>query len=108
MNVPFKFATARAMAEETALLDSGATENFIDETTWERLKVGKNCLKDKIILHNVDGTENKKGQLTHFCWLRICYGRKEDLQKFFITALGQDRIILGYPFLRTFNPKVNW
>ena len=62
------------MAKETALLDSGVTENFIDETTWERLRVGKNRLKDKIILHNVDGTENKKGQLTHFCWLRICYG----------------------------------
>jgi hypothetical protein len=69
MNVPFKFQTARAMAEETALLDSGATENFIDESTWERLQVGKNKLNEEIILHNVDGTENKTRRLTHFCWL---------------------------------------
>ena len=35
MNVPFTFQTAYAMANETALLDSGATENFIDVETWK-------------------------------------------------------------------------
>jgi hypothetical protein len=41
MNVPFSFQTAHAMAKETALLDSGATENLIDEATWKRMKVGR-------------------------------------------------------------------
>ena len=27
---------------------------------------------------------------------------------FFTTNLGQDRIILGYPFLKLFNPNINW
>jgi hypothetical protein len=30
------------------------------------------------------------------------------LQQFYITALGKDCIILGYPFLYDFNPKINW
>jgi hypothetical protein len=30
------------------------------------------------------------------------------LQRFYITSLGKDRIILGYPFLYDFNPKINW
>jgi len=34
MNVPFDFQTAHAEADEIALLDSGVTENFIDEHTW--------------------------------------------------------------------------
>ena len=41
MNVPFAFSTAHAKAEEKALLDSGATENFIDKETWKRMGVGQ-------------------------------------------------------------------
>jgi hypothetical protein len=37
-NITFK--TSQLMANEKALLDSGATENFIDETTWQRLGIG--------------------------------------------------------------------
>jgi hypothetical protein len=31
INVPFTFTSARGTAEEVALLDSGATDNFMDE-----------------------------------------------------------------------------
>jgi hypothetical protein len=64
MNVPFKFETARLKADETALIDSGATENFIDEDTWKRLGIGRNQLHEKIILTNVDGT-GKPTRRTH-------------------------------------------
>jgi hypothetical protein len=30
------------------------------------------------------------------------------MQQFYITDLGSDRIILGYPWLRTFNPNIDW
>jgi hypothetical protein len=46
--------------------------------------------------------------MTHYCHLRISYNDQEDLQEFYITNLGKDRLILGYPFLRTFNPRVDW
>ena len=108
MNVPFNFTTAHAKAEEKALLDSGATENFIDKQTWERMGVGKRPLVKPIKVYNVDGTENRQGEMTHFCRLRIIYNGEEDLQNFYITNLGKDRLILGYPFLHRFNPDVNW
>ena len=28
--------------------------------------------------------------------------------KFYLTSLGNDRIILGYPFLWYFNPEIDW
>ena len=40
--------------------------------------------------------------------LRVRKGDKEELQKFYITGLGGDRAILGYPWLRVFNPGINW
>ena len=96
------------MAEETTLIDSGATDNFIDEDTWGKLGVGRMELSKPITIHNVDGTENKQGKLTHYCWLRIVKGERTKLQRFYITSLGRDRIILEYPFLYEFNPSIDW
>jgi len=96
------------MAEQTALLDSGATENFISFRTWKHLGIGRQELNEPITVHNVDGTENKKGKITHYCWLRVLYNGKQKLQKFYLTSLGKDRMILGYPFLREFNPQIDW
>jgi len=28
--------------------------------------------------------------------------------EFFITNLGGDHVVLGYPFLKEFNPQINW
>jgi hypothetical protein len=78
------------MADEKALLDSGATENFVDETTWQQLGIGHKELEKPITVTNVDGMENKKGKITHYCWLRIQKGTRDKLQRFFITNLGQD------------------
>src|ERR1700748_1687253 len=72
------------------------------------MKIRRRPLVKTIKLYNVDGTENKQGEMTHRCQLRIKYKGKEDLQDFYITNLGKDRIILGYPFLEKFNPKIDW
>ena len=104
MKVPFKCRTASAKATERALIDSGATENFVDNATWQRMGVGRSKLPRPLRLLNVNSTENRQGEVTHRCCLRIKYNDKEDVQDFFIANLGKDRIILGYPFLRVFNP----
>ena len=57
------------MAEEYALLDSGATENFMDERMVQRLGIGRRAMKVPRRVFNVDGTENKCGTLTHYCLL---------------------------------------
>jgi predicted aspartyl protease len=67
------------MADERALLDSGATENFVDETTWQQLGIRRKELKKPITITNVDGTENKRGKIMHYCWLRIQKGTKDKL-----------------------------
>jgi len=51
---------------------------------------------------------NKRGKITHYCWLRVLYNGEQKLQRFFLTSLGKDQMILGYPFLREFNPQIDW
>ena len=93
---------------EKALLDSGATENFLDRRTVARLKLATQQLKDPRLVYNVDGSNNKAGQITHECRLKLNYRDKELEQRFFVSDLGTDRALLGYPFLREFNPNIDW
>ncbi len=73
MNVTIAFQSLSEQAKETTLLDSGATENFIDEQTWRRMGIGWWSLATPLMVYNVDGSENKQGKVTHYCWLWILY-----------------------------------
>ena len=96
------------MAEENALLDSEATENFMDQRMVERLGIGLRPMKELRRVFNIDGTENKHGTLTHYTLIQVKKGEKNLLQRFYVTSLGVDHTIFGYPWLRDFNPNVNW
>jgi len=93
---------------ELALLDSGATENFIDHTTATRLCLGMKALPHKQAVYNVDGTPNRRGTISHAVNLLVARGNKKLRQRFYITDLGQDRFIFGYPWFREFNPDIDW
>ena len=53
------------MTEETGLLDTGATESFIDHKTVARLRLGTQKLVIPRPVFNVDGSANKHGTITH-------------------------------------------
>jgi len=108
LNLPFQLRTVHQMTGEVALLDSGATKNFLDEDIWRRLKIGHFKLSQLLTVHNVDGTENKKGKIEYYCWLKVCHQGRMAWMHFFLTGLGNDHFILGYPFLFAFNPAVDW
>ena len=78
------------MATEKALLDSSATENFIDLRMVKKLGFGTVELTQPRTVYNVDGTENKGGQIKELCILNILQGKKEAAQPFFVTNLGED------------------
>jgi len=42
MVVPFVFKTSQNAADRKALLNRGASENFIDINIWKPLKIGRN------------------------------------------------------------------
>jgi hypothetical protein len=56
----------------------------------------------------IDGTLNKAGSITHKCQLQLHFKEESKDVNFFITDLGQDSMVLGFPFLQQFNPDINW
>ena len=57
---------------------------------------------------NVDGTLNQHGTITHACDLLVIKGNKKERQQFFVTNLGRDRLLLGYPWFKAFKPDIDW
>jgi hypothetical protein len=96
------------MANEKVLIDSGATANFLDWRVAKRLGFKPKKLECPVPVKNVDGTPNKDGQLTHCIHLWVQLGEKKELMLFYLTNLGEDHTILGFPWLTAFNPKINW
>ena len=91
-----------------ALLDCGATHNFIDSRTIKTLAMGTNQLKQPLLVHNVDRTTNQGGSITSYCNLWVRRGTQVEKMGFYVANLGRDRLILGYPWFQKFNPQFDW
>ena len=108
MSIKVYVNTSNKRAETSALLDSGATENFITThyANWLRLPIKQLPRARKVC--NVDGTTNKQGDITHFTDLEVQTGTKRIKMRFFLTDLGEQKVILGYPWFAAMQPKVDW
>jgi Aspartyl protease len=105
--------TRESAAGAQALIDSGATENFISPTFISRNEIPTHSLKTTKTVCNVDGTKNKNGSIEETANLEIVYFKpnrsvKRKIQTFLVLDLGEDDMILGYPFLQATNPKIYW
>ena len=95
MQVPVNYRSWKGREwKECALVDSRATENFLDFRMVTRWRLGTQQLEMPRQVFNVDGTENQLGQVTKYCTLRITCGDMDQLQMFYVTNLGTDRVIL--------------
>jgi predicted aspartyl protease len=71
LNIKVDFEHSCGMAMASALVDSGATENFVDIQTAERWGMPRKKLFKPWPIINVDGTENNASAITEACILEI-------------------------------------
>ncbi len=96
------------MANTKALVDSGATDCFMSENFIQRMKLGKRPLQRPRKIWNIDNTANKAGEITHYTTLNIQTGGIQKQIQFLITNIGNEDIILGYPWMAAFEPNFSW
>ena len=108
IRIKFPLQHYKGTAEEWALLDTGATENFINEGTVRKLHLGQQKLEIRRPVYDVDGTPNQNGTITHAVDLMVKQGNRKERIRFYITNLGKDAFILGYPWFRMFKPTIDW
>ena len=95
-------------AKATTLLDSSATENFINLNYAKWLQLPIKNLSKPVTLYNVDGTENKAGRLQHYTDLQVKTGSTTKQLRFFLSDLGEHKVILGYPWFAAMQPNIDW
>ncbi len=96
------------MANRVALIDSGATHNFMDRRMVKQLQMGTKPLAIPRSIRNVDRTNNKDGTLTRYTDLQVTVNKQTQVQCFYITDLAEDHALFGFPWLQEFNPQINW
>ena len=71
--------------------------------TWMREKLPK-----PIIANNVDGTTNAKGTIQWKAHTDVLFKEKTEKLKLMVLSLGRRQIILGMPWLKKWNPTIDW
>src|SRR5260221_241909 len=108
IQVPFKLQTRSKRVNQRALLDSGATECFINPRAVQRLQLPTKKLLRPRSVRNVDGTLNKAGIIDKAVELQIDYNGTKTKHNFFVADIGIDEFLLGYPFLEAARPDIDW
>ena len=108
MHIPVSIRTSNAMADIKALVDSGATDCFMSENFIRRMKLGKRPLQRLRKIWNIDNMPNQAGEIMHYITLDIqTRGIRKTIQ-FLVTNIGNEDIILGYPWMAAFEPQFTW
>jgi hypothetical protein len=95
-------------AEAIALLDSGATENFMNIRYAQKTGLRIQKLTTERRLFNVDGTQNRAGSLKYFTDITTRTGEKATRLRYYLTDLGENQIILGYPWFASAQLRIDW
>ncbi len=73
---------------------------------WLQLPIKKMDELRKLL--NVDGTENKSGELHFYTDLQVQTGTNYTNLQFYLTELGEQKAILSYPWFAAAQPKIDW
>ena len=91
-----------------ALLDSGATGNFIDKDFVRAKSISIWNVSRPILVFNVDGSPNETGQISKVVDIVLHYKTHSKRMLLAISNLGRQSMILSYTWLKDYNPEVNW
>ena len=95
-------------ADTIALLDSGATKNVMSLEYTKYLQLPIKMLAEPRRLFNVDGTRNRAGDLKYYTDLHTRTGTSQRMLRYFLLDLGENKVILRYPWFTATQPKIDW
>ncbi len=72
------------------------------------MRLGNRPLQKSRKIWNIDNTANRAGAITHYITLNIQTGGIQKQIQFLVTNIGNEDIILGYPWMAAFEPQFSW
>jgi len=90
-----------------ALLDSGATESFIDRDFIHSKGINTRTLLRNIPVFNVDGSPNEAGQISEVVDVLLYYKTHSERMLLAVSRLGKQSLILGYNWLKVLSQSLD-
>ena len=103
IHLPIKLAAGIQIVETTALIDCGATGNFIDIGLLSKASFPLQRLPKPIQAYNVDRTTNVKGTIGWRAHTDILFSQSRESTDLMVLSLGRQQVILGMPWLCKWN-----
>jgi len=90
------------------MIDSGATEDFIDREVCNKHRIKMIKAKNPREIYLADGKPRAMGPLTHMTEVPMDISSHRELATFQVANLQNHEVILGMPWLREHNPTIDW
>jgi len=91
-----------------AMIDSGATEDFIDREVCNKHGIKMIKAKNPREIYLADGKPSAMGPVTHMTKVPMDISSHRELATFQVANLQNHEVILGMPLLRKHNPTIDW
>jgi len=110
ISLPVHVKTTDTLEEVStkAMVDTGATGDFIDRDFVLASKLTTRKLSEPIPVHNVDGTPNEAGSISEVVDVIMTYNGHSERIMLAVTCLGKQNMILGYTWLDKHNPEIDF
>ena len=91
-----------------ALIDSGADAMFINTKVVKNNNLEYKKLAEPREAFNVDGTKNRGGDVSAYVRGETQIGPHKSMSRMFVVDIGNKDMIIGYKFLKRWNPHIDW
>ena len=108
MRVPVTLQMTQKKVVDEAFLDCGANECFVSQRFIEEHRLGVQYMKTPRRIENADGSPNAGGNLRYYTNLTVMTGAQSHPLRFYITDIGPDNLVLGYPWFKATNITPDW
>jgi len=98
----------KASVTINAMIDSGATEDFIDREVCNKHGIKMIKAKNTREIYLADGKPSAMGPVTHMTKVPMNISSHRELATFQVANLQNHEVILGMPWLREHNPTIDW
>jgi hypothetical protein len=95
-------------AATEAMVDTGATGDFIDQDLVDWMGLPTCKLIQPIPVYNVDGTPNEAGSINEVVDMVMSYNGHSECILLAVTWLGKQSMILGFTWLKKHNPEIDF
>jgi len=90
------------------MIDLGATADFIDQEFCNKYHIKTIKAKNLREIYLVDSEPSSMGPVTYIARVLMDIGYYRELAIFQVVKLKHHNTILGMPWLRNHNPRINW